>query len=963
MSNTPIDTLRIQLFGPFRVERAGQPIAFARRKTAALLAYLALHPGEQPREQIAARFWGDAAEEDARRSLRVALADLRKALGDAALLGDRDTLALNPAVAAEIDAQRFARLLGKPYAAATADLLAGLALYRGDLLESLYDEWLLPLREHFRAIWLAALLLLIERYRAAGDYANAIQQARRLLQREPAHETGHQHLIFCLAAGGEREAALAQVETCRAALRQHLDADLAAETLALAESIGRQGAEGAGRLTNLPRPLTSFIGREAELEQIETLLAQTRLLTLTGPCGSGKTRLAIQSADEASHGYPDGVWWVDLASLAEPELVAGAIARTLGVVERGGESLLALTAGRIGGQRLLLVLDTCEHLLAACAQVAEFLLGRCPGLAMLAVSREPLDLSGEVAWETPPFPTPAEGSDLRALRRNESVRLFVERARAANAGFQLGAGNAAAVAGICRRLEGIPLAIELAAAQMDRQSPAEIELGLNQTGLRREFSRTGDALRAAIQWSYDLLSPVQQILFRRLAVFDGGWDLAAASIVAAGYAEPQAPLAAVAGPHGVSPLPVSGEAVTRQVLENLARKGLVRVHRSAESVRYDLLDTLRGFASEKLVEADETRLLSEAHYAWCLTLAEAAEPGLRSTGQTRLGDALSQELPNLRAALEWASAAGQNQAGLRLAAALGPLWLVRCYFVEGMAWLERFLAHAPDAPSPTRAQALYWLGDLAYRRNDAAKTQAACQASLEICEALDDRPGQARAWRGLGMAAWLRADYPAADAAAQQSLDLYRALDDLNGCAHAVNILAEAARIQNRHEEAVAYNQQALEIMRQMGNRRAEGIAILNLGLLAVAQAQFTEGGDLLRAAGQIFLETGEKHHIVYVLDGLGRAYQKKNQLTAAARLYGALHAYSAATQFTLFGPDLAEYERNLADLRAAISPAAFAQAWRQGAALGAGEVVAWAIAQSYFADGGAVAGRTDPSL
>ncbi len=442
------------------------------------------------------------------------------------------------------------------------------------------------------------------------------------------------------------------------------------------------------------------------MEQIETLLAQTRLLTLTGPGGSGKTRLAIQATDEASNGYPDGVWWVDLASLAEAKLVAGAIARTLGVVERGRESLLALTASRIGGQRLLLVLDTCEHLLAACAQVAEYLLGRCPGLAVLAVSREPLDLPGEVACETPPFPTPAAGSDLRALRRNESVRLFVERARAANAGFQLGTENAAAVAGICRRLEGIPLAIELATAQMDRQSPAEIELGLNQTGLRREFSRTDDTLRAAIQWSYDLLSPVEQILFRRLAVFDGGWDLAAASIVAAGYVEPQASLAATAGPHGISPLPVSGEMVTRQVLENLARKGLVRVHRSAESIRYDLLDTLRGFASEKLVEAGETGPLADAHYAWCLALAEAAEPGLRSTGQARLGGALSQDLPNLRAALAWAAETGQGQRGLRLAAALGPLWLVRCYFVEGMAWLERFLEHARCALPHTRPGAV-----------------------------------------------------------------------------------------------------------------------------------------------------------------------------------------------------------------------------------------------------------------
>ncbi|MBM4460422.1 MAG: hypothetical protein FJ011_22120 [Chloroflexi bacterium] len=673
MPNHSTGALRIQLFGPLRVEWDGQSVVFARRKTAALLAYLALHPGEQPREQIAALFWGDTADEDARRSLRVALADLRKALGDATLLGDRDALALNPA-AAEIDAQRFARLLGKPHAALTADLLAGLALYRGDLLEALYDEWVLPLREHFRATWLAALLLLIERYRTAGDYANAIQQARRLLQREPAHETAHQHLIFCLAASGERDASLAQVEACRAALRQHLDADLSAETLALAASIRKQGAEGAGRLTNLPRPLTSFIGREAELEQVETLLAQTRLLTLTGPGGSGKTRLAIQAADEASHGYPDGVWWVDFASLAEPELVAGAIARALGVAERGDESLLTLTASRIGGQRLLLALDTCEHLLAACALVVEFLLARCPGLAVLAVSREPLDLPGEVAWETPPFPAPAEGSDLRTLRQNDAMRLFVERARTANAGFQLGAGNAAAVAGICRRLEGIPLAIELAAAQMDRRSSAEIELGLSQAG--------DDALRAAIQWSYDLLSPVQQILFRRLAVFDGGWDLAAASIVAAGYAEPQAPLAAVAGPHGVSPLPVSGEAVTRQVLENLARKGLVQARRGEDGPRYSLLDALAGFARQACQAAGEWERLVAAQAGFYFDLLDSQWPAAYSPREPAILDRIERETANLRRAWRWQIEAAEWQAPPQAISYQSRFWQVRGHHCE-----------------------------------------------------------------------------------------------------------------------------------------------------------------------------------------------------------------------------------------------------------------------------------------
>lgn len=932
--------LRIQLFGPLRVERAGQPVTFARRKTAALLAYLALHPGAQPREQVAALFWGDAADDDARRSLRVALTDLRKALGDAALLGERDTLALNPAVVADIDAQRFAHLLGKPHAAATADLLAGLALYRGDLLESLYDEWLLPLREHFRAIWLAALLLLIERYRAAGDYASAIQTARALLQREPAHETAHQRLIFCLAASGERTAAMQQVEICRAALRQHLDAALSAETLALAESIRQQGAEGAARLTNLPRPLTSFIGREAELEQIETLLTQTRLLTLTGPGGSGKTRLAIQSADEASHGYPGGVWWVDFASLAEPELVAGAIARTLGVAERGGASLLALTAGRIGEQRLLLALDTCEHLLAACAQAAEYLLGRCPGLAVLAVSREPLDLPGEVAWETPPFPTPAEGSDLRALRQNDAVRLFVERARTANAGFQLGAGNAAAVAAICRRLQGIPLAIELAAAQMDRRSPVEIELGLSQAG--------DDALRAAIQWSYDLLSPAQQILFRRLAVFDGGWDLAAASVVAAGYAEPQTPLAATAGPHGVSPLPVSGEAVTRQVLENLARKGLVQARRAEDGPRYSLLDALAGFARQACQAAGEWERLAAAHAGFYFDLLDSQWPAAYSPREPAILDRIERETANLRRAWRWQIEAAEWQAPPQAISYQSRFWLVRGHYAESRLLLHALLAHpALAGRHPARAELLNSLGLTEWQSGEAGAAKACFEQALADYTALGLRRSAAMTSINLGGLYVDAEDAANAERCLEQGLAWARESSHERALAIGLNNLGTLMTDQGDYGRARALLEECLALRRSLGDLRGVGITLNNLADVEAHEARFDVARRLFIESLELRARLGDRRGALIPALNLARLLGEGDHWPAAAGLLGFAEETLAQLGIQLAADARRGQEEAAAAAQAALGPAAFERARQAGRTLTLPTVGAWLAAQT----------------
>ncbi len=945
--------LHIQLFGVLRAERDGQPVAFPRRKAEALLAYLLLHPGPHPREQIAALFWGDGDGADARRALRVTLSDLRKALGEGALIGDRDTLALNPAAVAEADVWRFTELLCRPHAAATADLLAGLALYHGDLLETLYDEWVAPLRQQFRAAWLAALLLLVERYRAAGDYANAIAQARRLLQSEPAHETAHQHLIFCLAAGGAPEAALQQVEACRQALRQHLDADLSAETQALAASIRRRRSDVAGRLTNLPRPLTSFIGREAELEQIETLLAQTRLLTLTGPGGSGKTRLAIQTADEAAHNYPGGVWWVDLASLLEPELAAAVIARTLGVRERGDEGLLAQIAAQIGAQRLLLALDNCEHLQAVCAQTVEFLLGHCPGLTVLATSREPLDLPGEVVWETPALPTPPDSGDLRTLRQNESLRLFAERARLTNGGFELDGRNLAAVAAICRRLQGIPLAIELAAAQMDRLTPAEVQQRLQQTpdaaapSAAAAVSSRQATLHAAMQWSFGLLTPVHQLLLRRLAIFDGGCDLTVASVVAGGYAEPQAPLTVAAGPNGLDPLPVTGEMVTRQALENLARKGLVQIQRLESGTRFGLLDTLADFLRAQCQGTDEWKRLAPAHACFYFERLQAGWPAMYSEREPAVLDQIEREMANLRRAWRWQIEADDWQAPPQAISLQARFWLVRGHYAESRLIIQALLAH-PALPSlhPARPELLNSLGLTEWQSGQTTLAGRYFEAALAAFLALDLHQNAAMTSINLGGLYVDEEKFAPAQGYLEQGLAWARELGYERALAIGLNNLALLLTEQGQLARARDLLAECLALRHKLGDQRGLGISLNNLADVEMAAGRFDAARQLYAESLDLRARLGDRRGALIPALNMVRLLRQAGQWQAAAGLLGFADATLAQLGIRLAADAQREREESAAAALAGLGPAAFERAHAVGRGLTLQTVSAWLIEQ-----------------
>ena len=424
---------------------------------------------------------------------------------------------------------------------------------------------------------------------------------------------------------------------------------------------------------NLPVQLTSFIGRDAEMTQVRALLAGSRLVTLTGVGGVGKTRLALQIAAGALAEFPAGVWQVDLAPLTDATLVAVTVARAVGLAEAPGLSTMAIVIGSIGARRALIVLDNCEHLLDACAALANELLRACPGLVILATSREPVGAAGEATWQVPSLPV--DGS---------AIELFADRGQRARPGFAVTPENAEAVAEICRRLDGIPLAIELAAARLRAFSPAEIAARLHHrfrllTGGSRTAARRQQTLRASMDWSHALLTEPERLLFRRLAAFAGGFDLEAAE--------------AVGAEDGLDP---------SQVLDQLALlvdKSLVAAEESDEVTRYRLLETVRQYALEKLAdsgEADEVRTRHCGHYT---AMAARLDSPVDGDPRRRIGR-LEAEIDNLRAAFQWSLELSDTETALRLASSLQPLWLGRCRMLEGLVWFDAALADQPATAGP-----------------------------------------------------------------------------------------------------------------------------------------------------------------------------------------------------------------------------------------------------------------------
>ena len=683
-------------------------------------------------------------------------------------------------------------------------------------------------------------------------------------------------------------------------------------------------------LHNLPLQLTSFVGREREVAEVTRLLTTTRLLTLTGAGGCGKTRLALQVAAAVRGAYPDGVWLVELAALADPALVPQAVASALGVREAPGAAATDRLVAALRPKTLLLVLDNCEHVVGAAAALVEALLRRGPGLRVLATSREPLGSAGETAWGVPslavPPDSPAEAPPLERLTAYEAVRLFVERARAARPGFAVPREQAPALVEICRRLDGIPLALELAAARVRVFSVAQIAARLDDrfrlltAGPRTALPRQ-QTLRATVDWSYALLAEPERALLRRLAVFAGGWTLEAAEAVAAG--------------DGVQPHAVL------DLLAQLVDKSLVLAEegRGAAGYRYRLLETIRQYAGDRLREAGEAGRTRDRHLAHALALAEAAEPELRGPESGAVLDRLEAEHDNLRAALEAGLAAGAaagpgaGDAALRLSGALAWFWWLRSYHDEGRRWLARALDGTP-VRSAARVKALHGAGWLAHHQRDPATARALLAESLRLARELGDRRTEALALHTLGRVAYYEGDAAAARALARESLAVAEHVGDPWLVAWPLHLLGIAAHLEADSPAARAYYERSLAIRRELGDQEGVGVLLALLGLLALREGELRQAHARLREALAAMRAVGGPWALAPLLAGFSRLAAALGQASRAVRLGAFATAVSEAHHTPLIPFSEALLREGLEAARRRLGPTAFAAAWAAGTAM-----------------------------
>jgi non-specific serine/threonine protein kinase len=753
---------------------------------------------------------------------------------------------------------------------------------------------------------------------------------------------------------------------------------------------------------NLPQPLTSFVGRERRVAELRERLDGARLVTLVGPGGIGKTRLALEAASELLGEYPDGAFVVELATASDPELVPRMVAGALGVREEPDRSLVETLGQWLGTKRLLLVLDNCEHLIGACAVLADALLGACPSLRLLATSRESVGVAGEVVWPVPTLsvPDPNAVPPLAGVSEYEATRLFLDRAMLARPGFKVTERDAAAVVRICQHLDGIPLAIELAAARAKALSTEQILAkmddlfrllaGGGRTALPRQ--RT---LQATIDWSYDLLSADERRLLARLSVFAGGWGVEAAEEVVScelrvASEEQDEGARAPGQDSGLATRnsQLATSLAAHDVLDGLTRlvdKSLVVAERHETGTRYNMLETIRRYAGEKLRESGEAPALAARHLDWFLRLAELAEGRCRGPEQGAWFSRLEAELDNLRAALAWSCGEGARpHACLRLCGALGRFWEVHAHLSEGRRWIETALSVGRDEPAALRARALHAGGILALRQGGYEHAKAALEQSAELWRGEGARRELAETLRVLGFVEQLLGDYDRAGALYAHSLDVFREDGDLAGIARTVGDLGLLAMDRGDHVRAAACFEESLSANRRLGDERGVATQLHNLGEALHrtgdhrrAAALVEESLALSRALGSRHLtayslhllgnianglgesgralslfaealsadrELGDDGGVAYVLEGLACTWVARGDPERALRLIGAAAALREAIKLVPSPAEQAWLERYAGSAREMLGAGVSQRALAEGRALGLERAVAHAL-------------------
>jgi len=887
-----VDTalLEIRLLGDFETrigERVIPAAAWKQRRAAAIVKLLALEPSHRlHREQMMDTLWPDLDLEAASNNLRVSLHAARRVLlADDVLQREGQHLTLGPPGAVEVDVHRFEEAVDTAWRDRTsATFQAAINLYNGDLLPAdPYEEWLDARRTALRTSYLALLTRLARLQEDRDDLSAAIDTWQRVLTSEPAQEEAHVQLMLLYARTGRRREALAQYDRLVEVLQEELGAepDPVARDLVKAIRDGQISAKPPQkqdsrmiRPSNLPVPATALIGRERELSEVQLAFAGSRLVNLTGPGGTGKTRLSISVADRASEHFPDGVCFVPLAPLTDAGLVVTAIIEALGIRDTGNRSAIETLTGFLGEKSTLLVLDNCEHVVAAAPSVST-LLEQCPHLKVLATSRVPLRVRGERE-----FP-------LRSLTEQASAQLFIERSSEVSPGFNRGEEQTDTIVEICRRLDGLPLAIELAAARSRVLSPQALLERLDRplsllTSGPRDLPERQQTLRATIAWSYDLLPPGIQTLFRALAVFAPGWTIDATAAVC---------------PDGIDAL----DAITTLVESNLLEQSQVN-----DEARFRMLETIREYGLEQLAAAGETANVHQRHADYYLTFAEEVTPDFRGARSAERHVELSSHHDNLRAALTWALEHDPDR-GLRVAANLEKYWLTRGVHTEWEYWLSELMQRSSDAALMHRARALHQIAYVASQQGDPERAWTLAEESLKLAQefGLDESMGRVKTIMGYIVE---RAGNPARGMElAEEALAHYRDSGFELAIATQLGVIASHVANAGEYDRSLELREEALQLQRSIGDTFFTSMGLVDIGVVLRHLGREREAADRIDEALELARSIGASYVLVYALTARAQiAIDEENYDLAQRLLIEAAH-HASITSIAYVVPAMLE--------------------------------------------------------
>jgi predicted ATPase/DNA-binding SARP family transcriptional activator len=1018
--------LVLQFLGLPQISLNDQPVVTERRKAIALLAYLSVndigHPGQRyTRESLSALLWPDYEQAKAFSNLRRTIWEVHQAIGENWLVAERESVRLSAEAGIDLDVARFRDLLSESRQQTDISLrvpflVDAVKLYRNHFLTGFslkdahpFNDWAFAESEELRHKLADALILLSDDYCAFGQAEKAIPHARRLTALEPLNEAAHRKLMEVYLGAGQHGLALKQYQTCEQILRKELNLDPQPETRALYKKIRKREInsipiekqiEPTTPKHNLPAQLSTFIGREKEQDEIINLLAKNRLVTLAGVGGIGKTRLSLQVGEKLLKDFPHGVWFVPLDSLSDPALVPSTVAAVFDIREGSSDQpIIERLSYALRQKTTLLIFDNCEHLLDACAHLSKTLLRNCPNLKILATSREVLNMEGEATYYLSSLSIADDKTALETLTDYESIRLFVERASLALSSFQLTKENAQTIIGLCRKVDGIPLAIELAAARVNILNVEEILQQLdNSFALLARDSRTAlprhQTLRASIDWSWGLLSNQEQRFMGQLTVFAGSWTLDAAQAVCEGN--------------------------TLDLTSALVKKSLIMVDQKlAGETRYHFHEIIRQYAYEKLGDASEEENTRSRHLKFFLHFTEQAEAALRGPTQIEWHARLNAERSNLRAALAWADKT-DVEAGLYISSRLGRFWLGYDMREAGY-WLSTFL-QKPESHSYPRARAMAlrahmpvlnylsqndtWrstakeyselyraLGDqgaeidvlliTAREISSAAQRMKLFQKALNLAQASGDiwreasvlyEVGwhysgnerlnywgqgitlfrQAGDWRSLAQVlsatanfALLNDNLELAQKYLVEATSLNDQLKDKDTMFELLSIRAKIAMMRGDYNQAHTYLHEGLDISEELGARMSSLWLQSYLGYLALREHNLTEARDIFtETARELFIDKDEIG-VVFNLEGMAGLFVAITKPKNAARLIGWADATRKRIDDTRPRLEQADVDKIIAACLAKMGEVAFSNAYEQGQKMTLDEAVAYALSEN----------------